>query len=122
MNGSRIAALALLAATASDVFGQQPDAVVTLTRELKARAPAQWQVRVRWRDGALLASITPMPYDTAFQLWYQPQKLHDTLTELCPRSDEEIWTMLKSDQNVILEPTVGGKSGVELRVNCRAPG
>ena len=111
--------LSLLALAAASTLAQQADPVSTLTRELRARTPAQWLVRVRWRDRQLLASITPLPYDTAFQLWYEPQKLHETLTGLCPQPGAEIWTLLQPDQDVILEPTVGGKSGVEARVSCR---
>jgi len=97
----------------------QDNAVKTLTEELKAHAPGKWDVRVRWRDGQLLASITPWPYQEAFQLWYDTNKLADTLTGLCPKPDEEIWKLIKPDQDVILEPTVGGKSGNDARVSCR---
>jgi hypothetical protein len=97
----------------------QDNAVKTLTEELKAHAPAKWDVRVRWRDDQLLASITPWPYQEAFQLWYDTNKLADTLTSLCPKPDHEIWKLIKPDQDVILEPTVGGKSGTDARVSCR---
>ncbi len=97
----------------------QDDAVATLTEELKAHAPAKWDVRVRWRDGQLLASITPWPYQDAFALWYDTAKMADTLTGLCPKPGEAIWKLIKPDQDVILEPTVGGKTGPEARVSCR---
>jgi len=97
----------------------QDNAVQTLTEELKAHTPAKWEVRVRWRDGQLLASITPWPYQAAFDLWYDTAKLADTLTRLCPKPDEDIWKLIKPDQDVILEPTVGGKSGADARVSCR---
>ena len=110
------AALALLSCPAA---AQPADAVSVLTQELKAHVPAQWQVRARWRDGQLLASITPWPYQEAFALWYDPGRLAETLRGLCPGRDEVVWTLLRADQDIILEPTVGGKSGVEARISCR---
>ncbi len=95
-------------------------AVTALTQEIRAHTPANWLVRVRWRDNQLLASITPLPYDTAFKLWYEPEQLHDLLVGLCPNLKEIVWTLIGADQDVVLEPTVGGKSGTEARVNCRA--
>ena len=97
----------------------QDNAVQTLTEELKAQTPAKWEVRVRWRDGQLLASITPWPYQEAFQLWYDAAKLADTMTGLCPKPDQEIWKLIKPEEDVILEPTVGGKSGADARISCR---
>jgi hypothetical protein len=29
------------------------------------------------------------------------------------------WTLIEPGQDILLEPTVGGKSGVEARVSCR---
>jgi hypothetical protein len=87
---------------------------------LKAHTPAKWEeVRVRWRDSQLLASITPWPYQDAFQLWYDAAKLTDTLTGLCPKRDQEIRKLIKPEQDVILEPAVGGKSGADARVSRR---
>jgi hypothetical protein len=97
----------------------QHEAVTTLTSELKANIPPQWLVHVRWRDGKLLASITPLPYDEAFKLFYEPSRLSETMRGLCPNSKERIWTLISPDQDVILEPTVGGKSGADLQVSCR---
>ena len=94
-------------------------AVKALSQELKAHAPANWEVRVRWRDGQLLATITPWPYQTAFQLWYDAAKMAETLSGLCPKPSEEIWKLIAPEQDVILEPTVGGKTGAEARVSCR---
>ena len=118
-----IALLALLAVGTPFAYGETAGdaaAVDSLSRELKAHIPPQWQLRVRWRDGNLLASITPLPYDTAFQLWYQPEKLHQMLVDLCPKMTEEIWTLVGAGRDVVLEPTVGFKSGAEVRVACRS--
>jgi hypothetical protein len=98
---------------------EQPDPVATLTGEIKAHTPPEWQLRVRWRDEQLTASITPLPYQVAFELWYDLPRLIETLTGLCPGPDKEIWTLIKAEQDVVLEPTVGGKTGVEARVSCR---
>src|SRR6478609_5698039 len=111
--------LAALTFAASPAWAQQSEAVPELTKELKASTPSPWEVRVRWRDGQLLASITPWPYQEAFQLWYDAAKLADTLTGLCPKPDQEIWKLIKPEQDVILEPTVGGKSGPDARISCR---
>jgi len=97
----------------------ESNAATLLTNELKAHVPHQWEVRVLWRDGQLLAFITPWPYQAAFDLWYDAPKLQETLTNLCPDPRQEIWKLLNLDQDVILEPTVGGKGGVEARVSCR---
>jgi hypothetical protein len=108
-----------LAFAASPLSAQQPEAVPELTKELKASAPSPWEVRVRWRDGQLLASITPWPYQEAFKLWYDQTRLAETLRDLCPKGDAPVWSLIKPDEDILLEPTVGGKSGVEARVSCR---
>jgi hypothetical protein len=112
-------ALFLFTGMEAPAQSEQPDAVAVLSNELRAHAPAKWELRVRWRDGQLLASVTPWPYQEAFDLWYNQSKLFDTLTKLCPDPGEEIWKLIAPDQDVILEPTVGGKSIVEARVSCR---
>ncbi len=60
-----------------------------------------------------------MANQDAFALWYDTAKMADTLTGLCPKPGEAIWKLIKPDQDVILEPTVGGKTGPEARVSCR---
>jgi hypothetical protein len=62
-------------------------AAVALSRDLKEHAPSAWNVRVRWWDGQLLATITPQPYQTAFELWYAPAKMSAALRDLCPSAD-----------------------------------
>jgi hypothetical protein len=94
-------------------------AVAALARDLKQHAPSQWDVRVRWRDGRLLATITPQPYQTAFSLWYEPAKMIATLKDLCPGAGAEVWNLIGSEQDIVLEPSVGGKSVREARVSCR---
>jgi hypothetical protein len=113
--------LLLLAAAAAPAYAApaQDDAVTALAAELKARAPANWQIRVRWRDGELLASVTPWPYQEAFDLWYNSAKLTEALAGLCPKADDEIWRHIKDGQHIVLEPTVGGKSVAEARITCR---
>src|SRR5262245_16775311 len=88
------------------------DPIAMLSNALRARLPEKWEFRVRWRDDQLLVSVTPWPYQDAFELWYDRPRLMEVLTELCPGPSEEIWKLIKSDQDVILEPTVGGKSGL----------
>ena len=97
----KAAALLLLIALACmpvQAAAPQDDAVKALSQELKAHAPANWEVRARWRDGQLLATITPWPYQAAFQLWYDAAKMAETLNSLCPKPDEEIWRLIKPEQ------------------------
>jgi len=103
----------------SGTAAPQDDAVKALTAEIKAHAPAGWEVRVRWREGQLLASVTPWPYQQAFDLWYNSSKMADTLAALCPKAGEPVWKLIEAGQTVVLEPTVGGKSVSEARVTCR---
>jgi len=97
----------------------EDEAVAMLSRDLKQHAPAQWDVRVRWRDGQLLATITPQPYQLAFELWYAPARLNAALRELCPGAGAEIWSLVGSERDIVLEPTVGGKTAPGTRVSCR---
>jgi hypothetical protein len=94
-------------------------AAAALSRDLKQHAPSQWDVRVRWRDGELLATITPQPYQAAFELWYAPGKMIAALTDLCPGADAEIWRLVGSEDDIVLEPSVGGKTVPGARVSCR---
>jgi hypothetical protein len=111
--------LLLLSSCPVTAHAGEADAVAVLRTELKAHVPSQWEVRVVWRDGQQLAFITPWPYQAAFDLWYNPTKLQEDLTNLCPNPQHDIWKLINVDQDVILEPTVGGKNGVEARVSCR---
>src|SRR6516162_16488 len=89
-----------------------------LKNYLEQKAPRYWQIHIRWRDGVLLASFMP-PYHEAFDLWYKPESLLQKMSDLCPERGARIWDMLRGDQDVVLEPTVGGKTTVEMRVSCR---
>ena len=101
-------------------FAQNEGPVLVLMDELKSEMSPKWEAHVRWREGGmLLATITPWPYQEAFELWYDQPKLTERLKALCPKSDDRIWAMLGPDQDIVLEPTVGGKSGVEARLSCR---
>jgi len=99
----RVCALLLLSAAAVmpvQAAPPQDEAVKVLSAELKAHVPANWQIRVRWRDGQLLASVTPWPYQEAFNLWYEPQKLGEALLGLCPKPDDEIWKLTSQSRRV----------------------
>ena len=104
---------------AVSAIAQQNDPVRALAAELKDHVPQQWQVHVRWREGQLFASITPWPYQEAFDLWYDKSRLAEILTNLCPKPSNSIWALIKPDEDIVLEPTVGGKSGVVAAVSCR---
>ena len=107
---------------AASAIAEQTDPVRALTVELKDHVPKQWQIHVRWREKQLFASITPWPYQEAFDLWYDTSRLAETMTHLCPKPSDGIWALIKSDEDIVLEPTVGGKSGVAAAISCRRVG
>jgi hypothetical protein len=94
-------------------------AVAALTQDLMQHVPSQWEIRVRWRDGYLLATITPQPSQAAFELVYAPAKMTETLIDLCPGAEAEVWSLVGLERDVVLEPSVGGKAIVTARINCR---
>ena len=100
------------------VANAEDTALGEMKNHLEQKVPRHWQVHVRWRDGVLLASFMP-PYHEAFDLWYKPESLLQKMIDLCPERGARIWGMLREDQDVVLEPTVGGKTTVEMRVSCR---
>ena len=100
------------------IANAEDTALGELKYHLEQKAPRYWQVHVRWRDGVLLASFIP-PYHEAFDLWYQPEGLLQKMSDLCPDRGARIWGMLREDQDIVLEPTVGGKTTNEMRVSCR---
>ena len=93
-------------------------AVEALKDQLEHKVPRNWQIRVRWRDGVLLASFMP-PYQEGFDLWYRPENLLQKMSDLCPEPGAGIWAMLREGEDIMLEPTVGGKTTAEMRVSCR---
>jgi hypothetical protein len=117
---SALVLIALVAAlsAALPVADAEDTASGELKNQLEQKMPRHWQVHVRWRDGVLLASLMP-PYHEAFDLWYQPESLLQKVGDLCPERGARIWDMLREDQDVVMEPTVGGKTTVEMRVSCR---
>jgi hypothetical protein len=58
------------------------------------------------------------PYQEAFDLWYEPDKLREKMLALCPPGDDAIWHKLAPGQNIVFEPTVGGKSTEAMRLTC----
>ncbi|MPR12302.1 hypothetical protein [Microvirga tunisiensis] len=117
----RMLLVSLLAATCLNLpaAAVEDRAVVALTQDLKQHAPSQWEIRVRWRDGYLLATITPQPSQAAFELVYAPAKMTEALIDLCPGAGAEVWSLVGSEQDVVLEPSVGGKAVVTARISCR---
>lgn len=117
----RMSLLPLFAATCLGLpAGAAEDrAVAALVQDLKEHAPAQWEVRVRWRDDRLLATITPQPYQLAFELGYAPAKLAAAMARLCPGAGAEIWNLVGPEQDVVLEPSIGAKTVPGARVSCR---
>jgi hypothetical protein len=109
-------ALALLFAT--PLFGaeQAPDAK-TLQEALTAKVPSTWQIHVTQRGGTLLGFVTP-PIQEAFDLWYEPQRLQQKLQSLCPAASDQVWSRVSSTADLVLQPTVGGKTADGMQVNC----
>src|SRR5262245_32039976 len=108
------------ACIAGSALAPQPDPGGILADELKSKMPSKWEAHVRWREGSqLLATIIPWAYQEAFELWYDQSKLASTLAALCPKADEPIWSLIGANQDIVLEPTVGGKTGVAARLSCR---
>jgi hypothetical protein len=99
-------------------FAEEANPAVVLNQELKSQAPSQWQIRTRWQGDQLVASVAPLPYQDAFELWYQPAKLLQTLRDLCPKPTEPVWSLIGPEQDIVLEPSIGGKSAAEARINC----
>jgi hypothetical protein len=100
------------------IANAEDTALGELRNRLEQKVPSHWQVHVRWRDSVLLASFMP-PYREAFDLWYQPESLLQKMIDLCPDRRARIWGMIREDQDIVLEPTVGGKTTNEMRVSCR---
>jgi hypothetical protein len=88
-----------------------------LTQEIAAKVPSNWQIRVTWRDKQLLAFVTP-PYQEAFELWYEPEKLRATMLNPCPAKNGALWGRLGADRQIAVQPTVGGKSDDSMRLVC----
>jgi hypothetical protein len=109
---------AAIAAALPRAHAEDVTALETLKNELEHKLPSTWQMHVRWRDGALLASFMP-PYQEAFDLWYRPTDLLEKMSALCPGPDAGIWRLLRADEDIVLEPTVGGKTTLEMRLSCR---
>ena len=120
MNRVLLLMLSAAALTAVPQIGEAQDLtpVAALKNQLESKVPSNWQMHVRWREGTLLASFMP-PYQEAFDLWYQPEALLQKMRDLCPEPGDRIWQVLRADQDIVMEPTVGGKTAIEMRVRCR---
>lgn len=118
MRSHIIASLGCLAVlTASPALAGSPETDL-LRDETVAKVPQNWQVHVSMRDRKLVIFLMP-PYQEAFNLWYEPQKLREKMLALCPGRTDKIWTKLSLDQDIAIEPTVGGKSAEAMRLTCK---
>jgi hypothetical protein len=88
-----------------------------LQEQVAAKVPANWQVHVSARGETLVVFLMP-PYQEAFDLWYQPERLRKKMLGLCPEPSDAIWARLRPEQGVAIEPTVGGKSAEAMRLAC----
>ena len=106
----------MLSLTAT-VIAAEPSPEVYLQQEIAGKAPQNWQVHVSRRGDDLVAFFMP-PYQEAFNLWYEPDQLREKMLSLCPAGDDAIWRKLAPGQNIMFEPTVGGKSALAMRLTC----
>jgi len=112
------AAFLTLALTAPAIAAEFPsEAGAYFEREMARKVPQNWQVHVSRRGEGLIAFFMP-PYQEAFDLWYDPDQLREKILALCPSSDDAIWPMLAPGQDIMFEPTVGGKSAEAMRLTC----
>jgi hypothetical protein len=107
----------MLALTAPVIADELPPEATYLEQEIARKVPQNWQVHVSRRGDDLVAFFMP-PYQEAFDLWYEPDRLREKMLALCPSSDDAIWQMLAPGQNIMFEPTVGGKSAEAMRLAC----
>jgi hypothetical protein len=113
-----VQAACLMLALTAPVIADEPSPEATyLEQEIARKVPQNWQVHVSRRGDDLVAFITP-PYQEAFDLWYEPGQLREKMLALCPLGDDAIWHKLGSGQNILFEPTVGGKSAEAMRLTC----
>src|ERR1700759_1050818 len=99
MRNTILAAVATCGLMSLPAGAADDNAVAALRADLNARAPAHWDVHVRWRDGQLLASLI-LPFKEGFELLYDPDRFLSTVLELCPKQDAPVWALLSSDQDV----------------------
>ena len=111
------AACLMLALTAPVIADEPPPEAIYLEQEIARKVPQNWQVHVSRRGDDLIAFFMP-PYQEAFDLWYEPGQLREKMLALCPSNDDTIWRMLAPGQNIMFEPTVGGKSTDAMRLTC----
>ncbi len=114
----------LLTASAAAVLFAGPSAATAdqatdlVARGIAERAPAGWQIRVRWRNDALTAFVTAPTVQQSFDLFYDARRQADLISRLCPSAPDPVWNLLDVRQDIAIEPEVMGKGG--LRVSCRA--
>ena len=119
MKPDRVPALVLTLAMAfATAHAQDRTARNIVEREIEPKLPPRWQMHVSEREKFLLVSLMP-PFQEAFDLIYDSQRQATLLRQLCPRADDEIWKLLGADRDVVLQPTIGGKTLPELQVSCR---
>jgi hypothetical protein len=112
------AAFLVLAVTAPAIAAEpSSEAGAYLEQEIARKVPQNWQVHVSRRGDDLIAFFMP-PYQEAFDLWYEPGQLREKMLALCPSGNDTIWRMLAPGQNIMFEPTVGGKSALAMRLTC----
>lgn len=109
------AALLMAAVLAVPVPAAAADPAELLSEFIEARAPQDWNVRVRWRDDVLVAFLSP-PVTQAFDLFYDSEEQLAVLRDLCPPKSEPVWQALRAGQDIALEPVVMGKGTV--RTSC----
>src|SRR5215475_4835544 len=108
------AACLMLALTAAVIADEPPPEATYLEQEIARKVPQNWQVHVSRRGDDLVAFFIP-PYQEAFGLGYEPDKLREKMLALCPPCDDRSWHEVAPAQNSVVAPTVGGKPSGAMR-------
>jgi hypothetical protein len=115
-----LACIALFTATAAPVQAVDRSFEVRLEKSLKNSVPDSWWLRASWREKTLVVFVSPPPAE-AFKLWYHEQEQLEVLQQLCREIGAGIWSAMAADQDIAMEPVVGGNGGKgSWRLSCRS--
>jgi hypothetical protein len=86
---------------------------------VRSTLPDDWWLRASWRDKALVVFVSP-PIAQAFKLWYDEAKQMEVLTKICRDITPAVWSRIEADQDIALEPVIGGNGGKgSWRLSCK---
>jgi len=92
---------------------------IEVENSLKGTVPSNWWLRASWRDQTLVVFVSP-PVQETFDLWYDTPRQKETLENLCKAIPVVIWNQIRPDQDIAVEPVVGGNGGKgSFQFSCR---